>query len=118
MLTLSSKLQFLTFIFKAGFYESKFQSIIPNPAYDNAAKIIGKYFLEYSRDHELIYDEVFPGKFSASKEFSLKDSEARQFFLTAYYRGKLLSIFSITFAHSHDHFDFPSPPVLKLEKQV
>lgn len=108
--------EFFSFILQAGFDESIYRKIIPNPAYDNAAKLIGKPFLETARKLEIHFDEIFPGNFTASKEIEKADYEIRQFHLKAYYKSKPLCLFLLTFPHQHDRLDFPTPPELEIEK--
>lgn len=106
---------FYMFLKRAGFYESMFRGGIANPAYDNAAKLVGRRFLQVARMYELYFDEIFPGNFLESEEFDLGEGvEARRFSLQAYHRTMPFGIFYLTFAHLHNGFDFPSPPKLEL----
>jgi len=107
---------FFQFIIDAGFYDGKWENVLPNPAYDNAAKLIGMPFLEAARKLDVTFKEIFPGKFSQSTEIKVNKNESRQFKLEAFHKNQPLCSFSITFSHSHDKLDFPSPPQLKIEK--
>ncbi|WP_445632859.1 hypothetical protein NSTC745_04441 [Nostoc sp. DSM 114161] len=105
---------FYDFLLKAGFDESKYRKIFPNPAYDNAAKIIGKAFLETARNLEIQFDEIFPGNFSTSQEVENVDYEIRLFKLKAFSRNQPLCLFLLKFPHFHEKFGFPSPPELEI----
>ncbi|PSO99391.1 MAG: hypothetical protein BRC47_16015 [Cyanobacteria bacterium QS_7_48_42] len=50
---------FFLFLSQAGFDESYYRTLIPNPAYDNAAKLMGKPFLETARKLGIHFDEIF-----------------------------------------------------------
>ncbi len=107
--------EFSNFINGANFYESKWRNIIPNPAYDNAAKLIGKYFLKTAVELGLQFDTLFPGDFQNSKEFNIGSEEARQFSLTGYSQSRAICNIIITFTHLHgDQFDFPTTPQVKV----
>jgi hypothetical protein len=105
---------FFDFLLKAGFDESKYRKSIPNPAYDNAAKLIGKPFLETARNLEIHFDEIFPGSFSTSQEVQETNYEVRVFTLKAFYRNKPLCLFLLKFSHFHQSLGFPLPPELKI----
>lgn len=105
---------FWDFIFSAGFDESEYRKVIPNPAYDNAAKLIGKPFLETARRFELQFDEIFPGSFSASQEAELGDFEVRLFQLKVFHQNKPLCLLLLRFPHFHEKFGFPLPPELEI----
>ncbi|MGF1938490.1 MAG: hypothetical protein RM347_029735 [Nostoc sp. ChiQUE02] len=107
---------FFEFLLQAGFDESRYRKSIPNPAYDNAAKTIGKHFLATARQFEIYFDEIFPGNFSISEEGEEENFEIRVFYLTAFYRNKPLCLFSIKFSHYHQKFCFPLPPELEIVK--
>ncbi|MBD2777742.1 hypothetical protein [Iningainema tapete] len=107
---------FFEFLLQAGFDESHYRKSIPNPAYDHAAKIIGKYFLATARQLEIYFDEIFPGDFSSSEESETEDCVIRVFHLTAFYRNQPLCLLSIKFPHYHDSFGFPLPPELEIVK--
>lgn len=106
------------FFKKSGLYEGLFRPQIPNPAYDNAAKEIGKLFLNKSLELGLYYKELFPGDFTSSTEETQGDLEFRLFYLTTYYKQKKIGVFKIIFEHKHDYFDFPSPPLLEICNEV
>ncbi|MBD2337507.1 hypothetical protein H6G64_10965 [Calothrix sp. FACHB-156] len=105
---------FFEFIQKAGFDESIYRKVIPNPAYDNAAKIIGKHFLATARKFEIYFDEIFPGSFSASQETEKEDFDVRMFNLKVFYRSQPLFLLSLKFPHYHGKFGFPLPPQLEI----
>ncbi|MCC5645185.1 hypothetical protein LC607_20020 [Nostoc sp. CHAB 5824] len=105
---------FFEFIFKAGFDESQYRKVIPNPAYDNSARLIGKHFLETARKFELHFDEIFPGSFSESQEAQKEGFEVRIFKLQAFYRNKPLCLFLLKFPHYHEKFGFPLSPELEI----
>ncbi|PHJ58640.1 hypothetical protein VF14_21400 [Nostoc linckia z18] len=105
---------FFDFLLTAGFDESQYRQSVPNPAYDNAAKIIGKGFLETARNLEIQFDEIFPGSFSTSQEIENADYEIRVFKLKAFYRNQPLCILLLRFPHFHEKFGFPSPPELEI----
>jgi hypothetical protein len=107
---------FFEFLVQTGFDESHYRKSIPNPAYDNAAKIIGKYFLTTARQFEIYFDELFPGNFSLSEECDEKDFLTRVFYLTAFYRKQPLCLFAVKFPHYHKSFGFPLPPDLEIVK--
>jgi hypothetical protein len=106
--------EFFGFLLNAGFDESQYRKNIPNPAYDYAAKLIGKPFLETARKFEIQFDEIFPGSFSTSKEVETGDFELRLFQLKAFYRNKPLCLFLLRFPHFHEKFGFPLAPELKI----
>jgi hypothetical protein len=108
--------KFFEYLLKAGFDESEYRKIIPNPAYDNAAKLIGKPFLQTARKLGIYFDEIFPGNFAESKELTKGNYEVRQFRLTAYFNNQPLCWFLLSFSHLHNELDFPYPPELKVEK--
>jgi len=56
------------FFKRVGLYEGLFRPHIPNPAYDNGAKNIGREFLARSASLGLYYAELFPGDFAESIE--------------------------------------------------
>ncbi|MBN4001863.1 hypothetical protein [Nostoc sp. LPT] len=105
---------FFEFIFRAGFDESQYRKVIPNPAYDNAARLIGKPFLETARKFEIHFDEIFPGSFSESQEAEKEGFEVRMFKLKAFYRNKPLCLFLLKFPHYHEKFGFPLSPKLEI----
>lgn len=105
---------FFEFILAAGFDESEYRKVIPNPAYDNAAKLIGKYFLEVARKYNIQFDEIFPGSFAASQECQQGDIEIRQFQLQAFVSEKPLCLLLLNFPHLHKKFGFPLPPKLEV----
>ncbi|WP_334990368.1 hypothetical protein [Nostoc sp.] len=105
---------FFEFIFRAGFDESQYRKVIPNPAYDNAARLIGKPFLETARKFEIHFDEIFPGSFSESQEAEKEGIEIRMFKLKAFYRNKPLCLFLLKFPHYHEKFGFPLSPQLEI----
>lgn len=106
---------FSSYIYSANFYESKYRNIIPNPAYDNAAKRIGKYFLQSAAELELSFIDVFPGDFSTSKEYEDEGFEVREFTIKTYSRGKPFGDIKISFSHIHgSEFGFPNSPKLKI----
>ncbi|MFN6473164.1 MAG: hypothetical protein RMY36_026340 [Nostoc sp. SerVER01] len=107
---------FFEFLLQAGFDESHYRKSIPNPAYDNAAKIIGKYFLETAIEFEIYFDDIFPGNFSMSEEVYGEDFVIREFHLNAFYRNQPLYLLSIKFPHDHQKFGFPLPPELEIVK--
>jgi hypothetical protein len=107
---------FFEFLVQAGFDESRYRKCIPNPAYDNAAKLIGKYFLTTARQFEVYFDEIFPGNFSMSEEDEGENYVIRLFHLTAFYRNQPLCLFLIKFPHYHEKFGFPQPPELEIVK--
>lgn len=106
--------KFFDFLLQAGFDESEYRKSIPNPAYDNAAKIIGKAFLETARNLEIQFDDIFPGSFSTSQEVQNTDYEIRLFKLKAFYRNQPLCLFLLRFPHFHQKFGFPLPPELEI----
>lgn len=106
--------KFFEFILAAGFDESEYRKVIPNPAYDNAAKLIGKYFLEVARKYNIQFDEIFPGSFAASQESQQGDIEIRQFQLQAFVDQKPLCLLLLKFPHLHKKFGFPLPPKLEV----
>lgn len=108
--------QFFEYLLKAGFDESEYRKIIPNPAYDNAAKLIGKPFLQTASKLGIYFDEIFPGDFAESKELTKGSYEVRKFRLTAYFNHQPLCWFLLSFSHLHNELDFPYPPELKVEK--
>ncbi|PSO86982.1 MAG: hypothetical protein BRC41_05670 [Cyanobacteria bacterium QH_9_48_43] len=103
---------FFLFLSQAGFDESYYRTLIPNPAYDNAAKLMGKPFLETARKLGIHFDENFPGEFTTSKEKLKNDCEVRCFYLKAYYHSRFLCLFVLAFSHQHDRLYFPYPPEL------
>ncbi|MBN3897149.1 MAG: hypothetical protein HWQ41_18290 [Nostoc sp. NOS(2021)] len=105
---------FFEFIFRAGFDESQYRRVIPNPAYDNSARLIGKPFLETARKFEIHFDEIFPGSFSESQEAQKEGFEVRTFKLKAFYRNKPLCLFLLKFPHYHEKFGFPLSPELEI----
>ena len=105
---------FFEFILGAGFDESEYRKAIPNPAYDNGAKLIGKPFLETARKFEVHFDEIFPGSFSESKEAQKEGFDVRFFKLKAFYHNKPLCLFLLKFPHFHDKFGFPLSPELEI----
>lgn len=102
------------FFKNVGLYEGLFRPHIPNPVYDNAAKEMGKYFLNKAFDMGLCFKDLFPGDFKLSVEEKKGDKEYRIFYLTAYYQQNKFAILKIIFEHTHDKFDFPTPPVLEV----
>ncbi|KAF3884895.1 MULTISPECIES: hypothetical protein [Nostocales] len=108
--------EFFQFLLQAGFDESHYRKFIPNPAYDNAAKIIGKHFLATARQFEICFDEIFPGNFSMSKEDDREGVAIRVFYLTAFYQNQPLCLFVIKFSHDREKFGFPLPPELEIVK--
>lgn len=100
------------FFKNAGLYEGLFRPHIPNPVYDNAAKEMGKFFLQKALSYGIYFQELFPGDFSLSTEEERADTEFRVFYLTAFFQQKKIGVFKISFEHTHTHFDFPSPPLL------
>ncbi|WP_193200647.1 hypothetical protein [Nostoc sp. MG11] len=106
--------EFFEFLLNAGFDESLYRKNIPNPAYDHAAKLIGKPFLETARKFEIQFNEIFPGSFSTSKEVQAGDFELRLFQLKAFYRNRPLCLFLLRFPHFHEKFGFPLAPELKI----
>ncbi|MEH2252502.1 hypothetical protein [Nostoc sp.] len=105
---------FFEFILRAGFDESEYRKTIPNPAYDNGAKLIGKPFLETARKFEVHFDEIFPGSFSESQEAQKEGFDVRLFKLQAFYRNKPLCLFLLKFPHYHEKFGFPLSPELEI----
>lgn len=105
---------FFEFILKAGFDESQYRRVIPNPAYDNSARLIGKPFLEIARKFEIHFDEIFPGSFSESQEAQKEGFEVRIFKIKAFYRNKPLCLFLLKFSHFHEKFGFPLSPELEI----
>jgi len=106
---------FFTFLQQAGFDQSRYRQSIPNPAYDNAAKAVGRPFLQRARELGLQFDEFFPGHFANSQEHELAEGEARTFYLTAYAGGFPWGRLVLTFWHCHDQLAFPYPPEIKIE---
>ncbi|PSP16405.1 MAG: hypothetical protein BRC58_09200 [Cyanobacteria bacterium QS_8_64_29] len=106
---------FFAFLQQAGFDESCYRQAIPNPAYDNAAKAVGRPFLRAARELGLQFDEVFPGRFPESQERDATDCEGRTFYLTAYAGGEPWGRLVLTFWHYHQRLAFPYPPELALE---
>lgn len=102
------------FFNKVGLYEGLFRPYIPNPVYDNAAKEMGKYFLQKALHYGVYFQELFPGDFALSTEEDRQGLESRIFYLTAFYQQKKICVFKLAFEHRHDYFDFPSPPSLDL----
>lgn len=105
--------EYLAFLQEAGFYESQFRQRIPNPAYDYAARLMGRPFMDTARHLNLAFDQ-FPGEFSESEEFDQTDHEVRRFFLIAYRNGSALCRLAISFPHRHDTLEFPLPPNVAL----
>jgi hypothetical protein len=101
----------------SGFFDSKFRKIIPHPGHDNAAKIIGKYFLETLIKLDINVDQFFPGDFDQSTETNTDEYQLRNFFLDVYYRGKLFCRIQISYPHAHAKFEFPAAPIVTIEKE-
>ncbi len=103
------------FFKKVGLYEGLFRPDIPNPVYDNAAKELGKEFLNKALEVGLYFKELFPGDFNISTENVVDGLEYRIFYLTAYHNGNKLGTYKLSFSHSHRNFDFPAPPILEID---
>jgi len=101
----------------SGFFESKFRKIIPHPGHDNAAKSIGKYFLDSLIQLEVNVDQFFPGDFDVSTETSNEEYQVRHFYMTAYYRKKAVCLLRFSYPHGHSAFTFPAPPMVTVEKE-
>jgi hypothetical protein len=108
---------FMTYLLETGFYQRGFEKTVPNPAYDNAAKLIGRRFLDASRHLGLHYDALFPGRFDTSREYEQDGYEVRQFFLDTYYNGGYLCRLSLAFPHTHGIMDFPVAPRVRVERE-
>jgi hypothetical protein len=109
--------KFMAYLLETGFYQHGFETAVPNPAYDNAAKLIGRRFLEASRRLGLHYDALFPGRFDTSREYAEGGYEVREFFLDTYYKGGHLCRLSLAFPHTHGLMDFPVPPRVRVERE-
>lgn len=103
------------FFKKVGLYEGLFRPQIPNPAYDNAAKNLGREFMEFSSEQGIYYSELFPGDFSISTEVEVDGIEARRFELTAMRNGKPAGRLTLVFPHSHERLEFFAPPILEYD---
>jgi hypothetical protein len=103
------------FVSGTKYYESEFGAVVPNPAYDNAARIIGRPFLRAARNLGLQFEESFPGNFYESEELKIEERTLRRFRLKAYSNKGLVCILRIDFTHSHDKFEFPIAPTLSIE---
>tara|TARA_Y100000310_G_C20608868_1_gene776951 strand:+ start:706 stop:1128 length:423 start_codon:yes stop_codon:yes gene_type:complete len=98
----------------SGFYESGFRGVIPHPAYDNAARYVGKHFVTVARTNGICFDPGFPGQYSASEEVTKGDMEYRTFNLEPFRVEDPLGLWKVTFAHSHERLYFPQPPQLEV----
>jgi hypothetical protein len=107
----------MAYLLESGFDESDFRKAVPNPAYDNAAKLIGRRFLEVSRRLGLHYDALFPGHFATSREYEEGGYEVREFVLDTYHNGGHLCRLSLVFPHTHGAMDFPVPPRVRVERE-
>jgi len=103
------------FVSGTRFYETEFGAVIPNPAYDNAARIIGRPFLRAARNLGLQFEESFPGDFRESEELESEGQTLRRFRLKAYSDKGLICILRVDFTHSHEKFEFPIAPTLSIE---
>lgn len=103
------------FFKSVGLYEGLFRPEIPNPVYDNAAKAVGQAFLSHSLSIGLHFKDLFPGDFSISTENFIGDQEVREFTLPVFRDREQIAIFRLVFPHTHDSFDFPAPPTLRVE---
>ncbi len=103
-------------VYTSGFYESGFRGVIPHPAYDNAARFVGKHFVTLARINGICFDPAFPGDYSASEEINKEDLEYRTFKLEPFRVDEPLGLWKVTFAHSHDRLYFPQPPKLEIER--
>ena len=108
---------FMAYLLETGFYQRGFEKTVPNPAYDTAAKLIGRRFLDASRRLGLHYDALFPGRFDTSREYQQDGYEVRQFFLETYRDGRHLCRLSLAFPHTHGLMDFPVPPRVRVEPE-
>jgi hypothetical protein len=108
---------FMAYLLETGFYQRGFEKTVPNPAYDTAAKLIGRRFLDASRQLGLHYDALFPGRFDTSREYEQDGYEVRQFFLETYRDGRHLCRLSLAFPHTHGLMDFPAPPRVRVERE-
>jgi hypothetical protein len=109
--------KFMAYLLETGFDQSGFEKVVPNPAYDNAAKLIGRRFLDASRQLGLHYDALFPGRFDNSREYEEDGYEVREFFLDTYYNGGRLCRLFLAFPHTHGLMDFPVPPRVRVEPE-
>lgn len=115
--------EYFQFLIKAGFYESPFRTLFPNPAYDVAAKEIGRRFLLTAADLGIAFETPFPGDFSKSQELRKGENPTRTFMLRGIERiypacPNIVWSFKITFVHSHDVLDFPEPPSLSASRNT
>jgi len=91
------------------------RKVIPYPAYHLATQEMGKYFMIKLSEYGLYSDEIFPGDFARSKETKDKYFESRHFKLSVYHSNELIGYLSLSLPHTHDKFDFPSPPKLNFK---
>ena len=104
---------YLQFLIRAGFYESPFHQILPNPAYDAAVRDLGREFLQYAAYNAMCLGTVFPGNFVESREETQAKWQIRVFRLPVYLGGDYEWTLEISFAHCHDKLDFPKRPQLR-----
>src|SRR5262249_37077148 len=109
--------RFMAYLLETGFDQSGFEKTVPNPAYDNAARLIGRCFLDVSRQLGLHYDALFPGRFDTSREYEQDGYEVREFVLDTYYMGEYLCRLCLAFPHTHGAMDFPVPPEVRVERE-
>jgi protein associated with RNAse G/E len=99
---------------QSGFYETMYRKSIPNPAYDNGAKDLGREFLQILRLYELSPDNIFPGSFAKSIEIENVDTEERVFEMYLTRGNTRVYKIILRFPHSHETFEFTQPPSIEL----
>lgn len=110
-----SCISYFNWLKRQGFYTSPLSKLFPHPAYDAAAREMGREFLALaSREGISFADCCFPGAFWSSREVVSGKRHERVFRLKAYQGCTYFGEFVISFSHSHNGLDFPEPPTVKL----